>query len=195
LAYPAPGFAQRPEGRPDAAPKSETPRAHVRPNNPDRSQNIEFLFGALKSAPDSASAKLVENRIQALWLNSGSDTADLLMNRAKTAAESNDLDLAIKLLDTVVELRPEFAEGWNRRATLYFLKKDYGAAIADIRQVLAREPRHFGAMAGLGMILNEIGDEKHALQVFRRALEIYPQLPRIPELIKQLAPQVDGRDI
>src|SRR5918998_3049971 len=86
-----------------------TPRAkHPRPNNAERSGNLEFLFGALKAAPDAESAKGVENRILALWLNSGSDTADLLMTRVKTAVDAKDFDLAIKLLDSIVEIKPEY---------------------------------------------------------------------------------------
>jgi tetratricopeptide (TPR) repeat protein len=161
----------------------------------DRSQDIEFLFGALKAAPDAASAKAVENRIMALWVASGSDTADLLMSRVKTAMDGQDLDLAIKLLDAIIELQPNYAEAWNRRATVYFLKKEYGQSLTDIRQVLAREPRHFGAIAGLGMIMQELGEEKRALEAFRRALDLHPHLQKIPDLIKGLTDKVDGRDI
>ncbi len=75
------------------------------------------------------------------------------------------------------------------------MRKDYAQAMDDIRQVLIREPRHFGAMSGLGMILQEFGDEKHALDVFRRALEINPHLPNIDEMIKSLTEKVEGRDI
>src|SRR4029077_15342606 len=107
----------------------------------DRTKNLEFLFEALKAAPDADSAKLVESRIWALWLASGSDTTDLLMTRVKTAIDGKDTNLAIELLDAVVELRPDYVEAWNRRATLHFAHKNYGKSLADIRQVLAREPR------------------------------------------------------
>src|SRR5262245_38759591 len=116
----------------------------------DRTQNLDRLFEALKVAPDDESAKYVENRIWAIWLASPSDTANLLMERAKAAVDGKDLDLAIKLLDAVIELRPDFVEAWNRRATIYYTKKDFGHAIGDIHEVLAREPRHFGALSGLG---------------------------------------------
>jgi len=185
-----------PAARAQADRSAEPPAAkHPRPTNVDRSRNIEFLFGALKAAPDPESAKLVENRILALWLASGSDTADLLMTRVKTATDAKDFDLAIQLLNAVVEIKPDYVEGWNRRATVHFLKKDFSAAIVDIRQVLAREPRHFGALAGLGMIMQEIGEDKRALEVFRRALDVHPHLQRIPDLVKSLSEKVDGRDI
>jgi tetratricopeptide (TPR) repeat protein len=177
--------------------RGNEPAAKQAPAAPqrDRSQDIEFLFGALKAAPDAASAKAVENRIMALWVASGSDTADLLMSRVKTAMDGQDLDLAIKLLDAIIDLQPNYAEAWNRRATVYFLKKEYGQSLTDIRQVLAREPRHFGAIAGLGMIMQELGEEKRALEAFRRALDLHPHLQKIPDLIKGLTEKVDGRDI
>jgi len=184
------------ESRGSEGAKGEGARAKApRPNRPDRSNNIEFLFGALKAAPDATSAKVVENRILALWQMSGSDTADLLMTRVRDAVDAKDIDLGIQLLDAIIDLRPEFVEAWNRRATLHFMKKEFGASIMDLRQVLAREPRHFGAMVGLGMILQEIDEEKMALQVFRRALEVHPHLPRVEELIRSLEEKVEGRDI
>ncbi len=166
-----------------------------KPQRGDRAHNLDFLFGALKVAPDATSAKAIEQRIWALWLVSGSDTANLLMTRVKSAVDSQDLDLAIKLLDAIVETKPDYAEAWNRRATIYYMKKEYNRAIADIRQVLAREPRHFGAMSGLGLILQDLGDDKYALEIYRRALAVNPHLPRIPDLVKTLTEKVEGRDI
>ncbi|HZP78600.1 MAG TPA: tetratricopeptide repeat protein [Pseudolabrys sp.] len=173
-------------GPPDKLPKAQTG---------DVTRNLDFLFGALKAAPDEASAKAVEQRIWALWLVSHSDTANLLMTRVKTAVEAQDVDLAIKLLTALIDIKPDYVEAWNRRATLYFMKKDYGKAVSDISEVLKREPRHFGALAGLGLILQEIGDDKRALEVYRRALEIYPRLEKIPEIVKTLSEKVEGRDI
>jgi tetratricopeptide (TPR) repeat protein len=161
----------------------------------DRTRNLDFLFGALKVAPDDVTAKAIEERIWALWTASQSDTANLLMTRVKTAIEAKDLDLAIQLLDAIVKVKPEYVEAWNRRATIYYMKKDYGHALADIRQVLKREPRHFGALAGFGLILQDIGDDKQALEVYRRALTLYPRMERIPDLVKTLQEKVEGRDI
>lgn len=197
LALPAammrPALAEEvnPEPLKPAEPPSTLPRAQ----HGDKTQNLDRLFEALKVAPDDESAKYVENRIWAIWLASGSDTANLLMSRAKTALDHKDYDLAIKLLNATIDIKPDFAEAWNRRATVYYTKKDFGRALADIHEVLAREPRHFGALSGLGIILQELGDDKHALEVFRRALAINPHLERIPELVNKLSEKLDGRDI
>jgi tetratricopeptide (TPR) repeat protein len=161
----------------------------------DKSRGLDFLFGALKAAPDEASAKHVEARIWALWMQTPSDTAALLMMRAKAAMDAQQMDVALKLLDAVVKLRPDYVEGWNRRATLYYLKNDYAHSLEDIEQVLVREPRHFGALAGLGMIMQDIGDEKRALDAFRKALAVNPYLEKVPELVKTLSEKVEGRDI
>jgi tetratricopeptide (TPR) repeat protein len=161
----------------------------------DKTRGLDFLFGALKAAPDEASAKHVEARIWALWLQTPSDTAALLMLRAKAAIDANKPDVALKLLDSVIKLRPEYIEAWNRRATLYYLKNDYARSLEDIQQVLIREPRHFGALAGLGMIMQDLGDEKRALEAFRKALAVNPHLDQVPERVKALTEKVEGRDI
>jgi tetratricopeptide (TPR) repeat protein len=190
-----PAAAQTNRAAPQGDKAEDGKAKRSRPNNVDRSKDIEFLFGALKAAPDAAAARVVESRIQALWMVSGSDTTDLLMTRAKKALDLKDVDLSIQLLDAVIETKPDYVEGWNRRATLYFMKKDFGASLADLRQVLAREPRHFGALVGLGMILQEIDEDKMALTVLRRALELHPHLPRIGDMIKTLTEKVEGRPI
>ena len=161
----------------------------------DRTRNLDFLFGALKLAPDDVTAKAIEERIWAVWTLSRSDTANLLMTRVKTAIETKDTDLAITLLDSIIKIKPDYVEAWNRRATIYYIKKDYGRSLSDIREVLKREPRHFGALAGLGLILQDIGDNKLALEVYRRALTLYPRMERIPDLVKTLQEKVEGRDI
>jgi tetratricopeptide (TPR) repeat protein len=191
----APALAQNPPGAarpPDwVAPPGDVPRT----GRGERTYNLDTLFEGLKIAPDVDSAKAIEESIWALWMVSGSDTCNLLMGRAKAAADGKDYDLAIKLLDAVIELKPGYTEAWNRRATLYFLQKDYGHALADLREVLLREPRHFGALSGVGLILQEIGDDKHALEAYRRALAINPHLENIDDVVKTLREKVEGRDL
>jgi tetratricopeptide (TPR) repeat protein len=184
----APSAAQSAKRNEQGAKPSQAPRV-------DRTRNLDFLFGALKVAPDDTTAKAIEERIWTVWSGSRSDTTNVLMTRVKTAVEAKDLDLAVKLLDSIVKIKPDYVEGWNRRATIFYMRKDYGRALNDIREVLKREPRHFGALAGFGLILQDIGDDKQALEVYRRALSVYPRMERIPDLVKTLQEKVEGRDI
>lgn len=193
-----PSLAQTPEIAPPGVepPRPVEPPADL-PRAPggDATQNLDRLFTALKVAPTGESAKYIERRIWAAWAATGGDTAALLMGRVRTATEGKDVDLAIKLLTAIIDIKPDYIEAWNRRATLYFHKRDYTSAMVDLRAVLSREPRHFGAWAGLGMILNDVGDEQRALAAFRRAVDLYPRMERIPDLIKRLTETVDGRKI
>jgi tetratricopeptide (TPR) repeat protein len=192
-----PAIAQAPSPPPalQQQPRMPEPPAKLPRAEPRHAHGLDFLFGALKAAPDAESAKAVETRIWAIWSASPSDTAMLLMTRVRTALEHKDTDVAIKLLDAIIRVRPDYVEAWNRRATLYYLKNDYGRSLADIREVLVREPRHFGALAGLGMIMQELGDDKRALEAYRKALAVDPHLERIPDLVKTLSEKVEGRDI
>ena len=193
---PGAASAQQPkierQDRPKVMPQ---PPAKTPPARGPRTQNLDFLLGALKAAPDEESAKAVEARIWALWTATPSDTAALLMTRARAAMESKDYAVALKLLDAIVKLRPDYVEGWNRRATLYYQRNDYERSLRDIQQVLAREPRHFGALTGLGMIMQELGEDRRALEAFRKAIEVNPHLDQVPAMIKTLTEKVEGRDI
>jgi tetratricopeptide (TPR) repeat protein len=199
LAVAEPARAQTPElplppgAEPEhpAQPPSDPPR--VQRGNP--AQDLDRLFAALKAAPTQESAKFIENRIWSVWAAAGGDTAALLMTRVRIATEGKDLDLAVKLLTAIIDINPDYVDAWNRRATLYFLKRDYESAMADLHMVLQREPRHFGAWAGLGMILHDIGDDRHALTAFRRAAELHPHMERIPDLVKKLTESVEGRGL
>ncbi len=186
---PRPSFAQH-EGV-AAAPPDQPPIYH----HGERSQSIDFLFGALKAAPDDTSAKAVEDRIWAMWTSAGNDTTSLLMSRARKATDDDDYDLALRLLGAIIEIKPDYTEAWNRRATVYFLKKDYSNALADLGKVLTREPRHFGALSGLGLIMQDIGDDKRALDAYRKALDVYPRLKGIGDKVKSLQEKVEGREI
>jgi tetratricopeptide (TPR) repeat protein len=185
---PRPSLAQH-DGTADLSDK--TPAFH----RGERTQSIDFLFGALKAAPDDASAKAVEDRIWAMWTSAGNDTTGLLMSRAKKAIDDDDYNLALRLLDAIIEIKPDYTEAWNRRATVHFLKKDYANSLADLSKVLAREPRHFGALSGLGLIMQDIGDDKRALDAYRKALDVYPRLKGVTEKVKSLTEKVEGRDI
>jgi len=155
---------------------------------------LDRLFARLAAAQTPEEAKGIANLIQRRWARSGSDTADLLMTRAQTAMRSKQIELAIELLDRVVGLEPAWAEGWNQRANALFIAGDPIRSMLDIGEALKREPRHFGAMMGLGMILRQQGEDKRAMVAYRRALEIYPQMEAIKDAVQSLAIEVDGRD-
>ena len=148
--------------------------------------DLDGLFAKLKDAPNAESALITSKAIQQRWAHSGSDTADLLMQRADAALASNDRPLAIEILDRLIVLDPDWAEAWNRRATVFFLEDDLSRSAADIQEVLAREPRHFGALMGLGGILERIGDDRKALEAYERVLEVYPLLPSAQKAVERL---------
>src|SRR5258708_39275001 len=109
----APASAQQGNG---AEPPKKPPQAA----RADRFRNLDFLFEALKLAPDDTVAKAIEERIWAQWVVSRSDTANLLMSRVRTAIEAEETDLAIELLSNIIKIKPDYVEAWNRRATLYY---------------------------------------------------------------------------
>ena len=158
-------------------------------------ERLEGLFEVLRTTPDADEALAVEARIWGIWLESGHEDIDALMARGVGAMESRRYDAAVTLFGEITERAPQFAEGWNKRATVYFLQQDYTASVQDIQRTLALEQRHFGALSGLGIILEQIGDKKGAMQAYRRGLEIHPNLPGAIEGVERLAPDVDGREL
>ena len=186
--------APRP-ARPEAPPPAGTPpKEDGRLKAPQRS-TLDELYERLAKAKDETEGKGIAALIERRSGRSGSDTADLLINRAGEAAERKDYPLAIELLDRVLVLEPRWAEAWYRRATVFYLLDDPVSAMADIRKVLELEPRHFGAWAGLGHIYMASDNKGNALAAYRQALKIYPQLTVVQTLVERLAPQVDGLDL
>ena len=138
-------------------------------------QQTDELFDRLAKTTDPAEAAGLVAAIDRLRLHSGSDTGDLLMSRALQAMGTQNYPLARSLLDTILDLRPEWAEAWNKRATVRYVSGDSEGSMADIAQTLKREPRHLGALAGLGAILQEAGRLDDAKRAYDRALAIAPQ--------------------
>ncbi len=161
---------------------------------PGRAEQLDTLFARLKSAKDEAAAKRTEDAILAIWLQSGSDTVDLLMSWSVKAIGKKDYAQALDILDRVVTLKPDYAEGWNSRATVYFLTDKYGPSLSDIEHVLVLEPRHFGALVGLGSIFHVLGDDKRAIDAFRQALALDPHLANARKALDELEKKT-GQDI
>ncbi len=117
------------------------------------------------------------------------------MQRATVSMQARQYPLALSLLDKLVAVEPDWAEAWNQRATTRFLTGDMDGAMADIERAIKLEPRHFGALVGMGMILQRAGLEKSALEIFKKALEIYPLAPDIQKLVEKLTLEVEGQGI
>jgi tetratricopeptide (TPR) repeat protein len=199
---PAPGQTE-PHVSPDHL--SPTPPAESRTEKPgesappaeaemSREARLDLLFDQLAEAEEGPHER-IEREIRRILSSSGSDTMDLLLMRARDAMEEEELVRAIHHLSAAVQHDPDFAEAWNMRATAFYLRGDLGQALADIERVLALEPRHFGALSGLGVILEQLGREHDALQAYREAARINPNFAQVEEAIARLAPKVDGRDI
>ena len=167
----------------------------AKPAKPQPPASLDELYDRLKSAEDSVEAKGISKLIERRLDRSGSATADLLTERARQAMSTQDLPLAAELMDRVTALEPGWAEGWNRRATIFWMLSDKYAAIADLQRTLVLEPRHFEAWAALGRIYQSVEDKRRALECFRRASALYPRMEKLQDAIDRLTPEVDGRDL
>ncbi len=185
-----PDLAQEPEARKERQPGSTTPDSPRK-----RAKKLQDLYALLATALDTEAASKAAQAIERIWLTPGSDTVSILMERAVNAANEKRLDLAVKLLDTVVELAPDYAEGWNRRAYVHYLRNDVGSAMGDLRRVLALDPSHFKALDGLAQILKEMGDKKSAYTVYKKLIEVHPFLQPAEQAIQELGREVEGQGI
>jgi tetratricopeptide (TPR) repeat protein len=160
-----------------------------------RAKVLERLYDELGRAKDATDAAPVAEVIEQVWNSSGSPTIDLLMSRARTFISDSALDLASQVLDDVVELAPDDAEGWHQRAMVHFLQEDYIQARSDLKRALQLDPQHYKALYGLGNVLLELGDKKGALEAFRKALKVNPFLDSAREKVDELKREVEGQDI
>jgi tetratricopeptide (TPR) repeat protein len=161
-----------------AAPTPGGPAEAV-PSGSAKAAELDSLFAALKSVSDESDARVIESRIQDLWLDSGDVEVNRLMDYAIAAVNAGAYTLAIGYLDSIVLRAPDYAEGWNKRATVYWLMgvddhSFYAKSLADIDRTLKLEPRHWGALAGRGMIMQDLGEDKQAVAAFRQSLAIDP---------------------
>ncbi|MFW5654162.1 MAG: hypothetical protein ACOCTP_00805 [Roseicyclus sp.] len=145
--------------------------------------------------PDLRNWEVVERQLYDAWSRSGSDSADYLLRQGRAAMEIDDLDAAYAHFTALTDHAPDFAEGWNARATLLFQMGAYGPSIADIQRVLALEPRHFGALTGLGIMLEEMEEWDNALEAYRAAQAIHPHRPDIDEAIDRIEQELEGRTL
>ena len=151
-----------------------------------RDIRLDRLFAELHRTNDAATAQSLTDRIWDIWHNTGQSETVSLMLDGRRALQRRDLETALRRFNEVVRREPGLSEGWNKRATLYFVMGRYRASIVDIGRVLELEPRHFGALAGLGMIYEVLGQPRQALEAWRRALAVNPHLQDAPRRIRQL---------
>ncbi|MDR3376030.1 MAG: tetratricopeptide repeat protein [Ancalomicrobiaceae bacterium] len=192
-----PDVATPPTGK---APKLKSPPPNQdAPSKPEASQppapSLDDLLARLKAAKTEEEAEFVHTLIDAMRLESGSDTIDLLMFRAVAAVTHEDLPLALDLLDTVIAMKPDFAEGWNRRAVVYYQRQDYSRALADLEVVLRLDPHEDSALIGLAGIFDAMGDAKRARLALKQALDIYPLNSEAVKKLHELDLELNGRDL
>jgi tetratricopeptide (TPR) repeat protein len=154
-------------------------------------QRLDDLFQSLQTSSDSEKLIEVEAAIWEIWYHSGEEEIDSMMIQAAALVDSGNLIAAETLYGSIIQQSPGFSEGWNRRATVRFYQRDYDGSLADIQQTLKLEPRHFGAIWGLGMILGLQQDYQNAILAFEKLLEVKPNSvdarPRIKQLKEALA--------
>jgi tetratricopeptide (TPR) repeat protein len=156
---------------------------------------LDHLFDILKKTTNSFEAQAAEQQIWLLWMASPDDTVNLLMARGVDAMSAQDLETAFKVFTDMVEIAPDFAEGWNKRATVLYLLGAYPESIADIDRTLELEPRHFGALSGLGLWNVELEHDDAALDAFERALTVNPHMAGVRANAEMMRQRIEDKKI
>ncbi|CDZ40173.1 hypothetical protein NOJ28_11870 [Neorhizobium galegae] len=183
-------LAQTPAPKPPAAPPAATPVIPAVAQKPGKP--VDPLFDALKRERNPEKARGIASQIIADLNDSGSATVNLLMQWSATAIKEKRNAAALDFLDQVTVLDPAFAEGWNRRATLHYTMGNPRKSMADIAEVLKREPRHFGALSGMAGILTEAGKDELALKAWQDYLAVYPADRDAQEAVTKLSEKLAG---
>ena len=158
------------------------------------SKKLDDLFQQLQTATDEEAGAITRN-IWIEWSKSGSASMDLLLKRGQDALASGDPHAAIDHLTALIDHAPDFAEGYNARATAYFQIGQLGLSVADIAKTLTLNPRHFGALSGLGMIFEQLNEPDKALEVYRQALKLNPHMKVVRDGVKRLEAQLGGQEL
>lgn len=155
---------------------------------------LETLFQQLKTTESRTEIELIQADIWQVWLDTGQPTSDQWMAQGLSAMSDQDYDEAIDFFTQIIEAQPDYAEGWNKRATAYYLRGDYKASIDDIEQTLALEKRHFGALSGLASIYRTIGDDRGALKTLEKLAALMPADETVQKQIQQLRGELGIRN-
>lgn len=177
----APAWADDPPAKPPVAVTKEA--------------RLDQLFADLKRERNEKAAERIAGRIWGEWFQSGSASIDLMMQWSQKAMDDQKFDVALDFLDQVVILQPKYAEGWNRRATVHYMMKNFGKSMSDIDQTLQLEPRHFGALSGLAQIMAATGHKQSALEAWQKVLAIYPMMRSAQDQVATLSEELAGEGI
>jgi tetratricopeptide (TPR) repeat protein len=178
----------------EVAGQSSAPPAVPDENAAARAKQLDALFAALKTTKVEEEADTMVAEIWRLWLQSGNAEVDAQMQRAVLLMGSMPT-MALPILDDIVAHLPDWAEGWNKRATVLYVIGEYDRSLADCDRVLALEPRHFGALAGIGLIRIQKDEPREALAAFRKALAVNPFLKERFNLVPELERLVGERPL
>lgn len=151
----------------------------------DRTARLDRLLAELAD-PEDPDWGRAQADLQREWSRSGSAAMDLLLQRGRDAMEKGEPGIAIEHLSALIDYAPDFAEGWNARATAYFMAGAFGQSLSDIQHVLALNPNHYGALAGLGMILQQLDRSDLAAEAWRASLKINPHQAQVREALDGL---------
>lgn len=141
-----------------------------------RAKKLDRMFVSLKTANTEQEARRIEGVIWRTWLSSDNQVINQKMQTIMAAREASNYEEAITLLNDLIEQYPDYSEGWNQRATIYYLMGNFNASVLDVAQTLKREPRHFGALSGLAIILWQQGNQDLARKSLSEAVRIHPFL-------------------
>jgi tetratricopeptide (TPR) repeat protein len=192
----ASSWADEPPAAPQDTPDGQAPQAkHDEPPPKTPAQERAELYTRLAASKDADETSGIITRLQHNYSESGSDTADLLLKRARQAIGIQNYSDALKILDATIALQPDWPEGWNARATTRYLDDDYKGSMADIAQTLKREPKHLGALMGMGMILEARDKREQALKIYERVLEIAPHWRNAQEAADKLKAALAGSEL
>ena len=162
---------------------------------PAQTAKLDDLFSRLQATANTEEARRIEQEICIEWSKSGSAAMDLLLERGRRALDEGQTQLAVEHLTALTDHAPDFAEGWNARATAYYSLGQFGPAISDIGRTLELNPQHYGALSGLAIIFEALGQPEKALEVYRKVLEIDPHAEGVPEAVTRLEEATLGQGI
>jgi len=157
--------------------------------------HLKELFENLRTAASPEAAADVESRIWEIWARSGDSSLDQVFAVGSHAMAVGDTNTALKIFDAIVRKAPNFAEGWNKRATVHYMMGNYEASLADIDRTLELEPHHFGALAGLGLVNIGLDRDEAALDAFERVLKVDPQSQSARQNIEIVKQRIKDKSI